>query len=71
MMTTYQQIVDYIRSADGFVAQSCWIAHVKSDHGLTTRIAPNRKSSTDREKPCPDDYRRDAIERALRHFKMI
>jgi hypothetical protein len=69
-MATYQQIQKYIRAKDGFAVKTCWIAHVKSDHGLPMREAPNRISSAKREQPCPPE-KRPAIEAALRHFKMI
>jgi hypothetical protein len=69
-MATYRQIQGYVQERDGFVSQSCWIAHVMADYGLTKRIAPNRISQSNRAKPCPAD-KRAAIEYALRHFKMI
>lgn len=68
-MATYKQIQAHIRETEGYVPQTCWIAHVKSVHGLATRIAPNRISSS-RVKPCPPDKKAD-IEAALRHFDMI
>jgi len=43
-MATYKQIQDNVRSSHGFKAQTCWIAHVLSDYGLTTRVAHNRKT---------------------------
>jgi len=69
-MATYREIQDHIRARERFVPQTCWIAHVMSDHGLTTRLAPNRISASERAKPCPHD-KRAAIEAALRHFGMI
>lgn len=41
-MATYHEIQDWIRGTFRFVAQTCWIAHVMSDHGLTHRTASNR-----------------------------
>lgn len=65
-MATYKQIQEHIKSKYQITAQSCWIAHVKSDYGLTAHS--NRQG--ERVKPCPDRHRQ-KIEDALRHFKMI
>jgi hypothetical protein len=69
-MATYSEIQNYIAAKYGFLAQTCWIAHVKADNGLTTRPAPNRINPSKRAKPCPYE-RRKAIEEALKHFRMI
>lgn len=69
-MATYEQIQGYLNERYGFVAQTCWIADIKAEHGLTTRIASNRISESNRAKRCPAG-KRDAIENALRHFGMI
>lgn len=68
-MASYQELIDYIRTNEGFTAQTCWIAHVKEKHGLTRGPAPNRQRS-ERAKPCPPG-KEAAIERALRRFGMI
>jgi len=69
-MATYKEIQDHVRKKNGFVPQTCWIAHVLADHGLTTRMAHNRASRNSRAKPCPPD-KREAIVAALRHFGML
>jgi len=69
-MATYQQIAERVKSKNGFVPKTCWIAHVKADHGLTKRVAFNRMSATNRIHPCPAD-KRAAVENALKHFGMI
>lgn len=69
-MATYRQIQDYVRTNNGFVAKTCWIAEVKSDCGLTHKPASNRIDQGRREYPCPEN-KRQAIETALRHFKMV
>jgi hypothetical protein len=69
-VSVYDQLRDYIFERYQFTAQSCWIAHVLSDHGLTKRVAANRRNGASRTKPCPTS-KRPAIEAALRHFKMI
>lgn len=69
-MARYKDIQAYVRSKDGFVPKSCWIAEVLSDHGLTKGTAPNRRGGAQRLHPCPDK-KRPAIEDALRHFGMI
>ncbi len=69
-MATYREIQDWVRVKSGFVPKTCWIAHVKSDLGLTMRPSTNRYDHPTRVNPCPGD-RRLAIEAALRHFNMV
>jgi hypothetical protein len=69
-MATYRQIQDWVRQTRGFVPKTCWIAHVKSDLGLSMRRSVNHYSHPTRVNPCPGD-RRQAIEAALRHFEMV
>ncbi len=66
-MPTYKQIQRFTKERYGFKVKTCWIAHVKSDWGLTTRIAPNRQDRARRIKVCPA-HQRPAIEAALQHF---
>jgi hypothetical protein len=69
-VATYKQVQAYMREHNGFVPQTCWIAHVMSDFGLTTRAAANRINPAARAKPCPPAKRQPIID-ALRHFEMI
>ena len=69
-MPTYKDVQREVKEACGFVPKTCWIAHVLSEHGKTTRTAPNRISKTSRVYPCPPDKKK-AVERILREFKMI
>jgi hypothetical protein len=69
-MATYKELQGYVREQSGFVPQTCWIAHVMADFGRTTRAAANRINPSARAKPCPP-AKRQAIEKALRHFRMI
>ena len=69
-MATYPQIDAEVRRRFGYAPKSCWIAHVKDHHGLTTRIAPNRKDPIKRENPCPPEKWAD-IEAVIRSFGMI
>lgn len=64
-MPTYRQVQDYVKSKNGFVPKTCWIAHVLSDHGLTKREAHNRHSKGSRVHPCPPE-KREAIVTALK-----
>jgi len=68
-MATYREIQAWVKRHNDFVPKTCWIAHVLSDHNLTTRRASNRINAVARKYPCPDD-KRAAIEAALKHFKM-
>jgi hypothetical protein len=70
LLGLYERIADRVYAQTGRrITHTCWIAHVLADHGLTKRIAHNRKSP-DRRYPCPPD-RRPAIVEALRHLGMI
>ena len=69
-MATYSEIQQWVRTQKGFVPKTCWIAHVLSDLGLTTRTAPNRINPRGREYPCPPE-KRPAILAALTHFGMV
>ena len=68
-MATYKEIQARVKKQNGFVPKTCWIAHVLSDHKLTTRQAANRIQRGVRSQPCPDD-KRPAMIAALKHFKM-
>lgn len=54
-MATYRQIADDVKSWMGRAVQPCWIAHVKSWHGLTRRVSPSRINTESRVYPCPDN----------------
>lgn len=69
-MATYLEIQNEVKSSSGFVPKTCWIAHVLSDNGKTQRLAPNRKSASERVSPCPVEKRK-PIEAALRKHGMI
>lgn len=66
-MATYKQIQEWVKNAYGFTPKTCWIAHVKSENGKTSRVAPNRIDPGARKHPCPSN-KRAVIEQALRHF---
>jgi hypothetical protein len=38
---TYSEIAQEVKRIGGFLPKNCWIAHVKSEFGLTGRVAPN------------------------------
>ncbi len=69
-MATYKEIQVYVKEHDGFMPQSCWIAHMKELYGIPVRMAYNRYSSDKREKPCPKD-KEEAIKNAFKYFEMI
>jgi len=46
-MATYRQIADDVKARTGKTVKTCWIAHVKSLHGLTRRVdLPPRLDTT-------------------------
>ncbi len=69
-MATYREIQLDVRNRYGRTIKTCWIADVKAQHGLTSRVAHNRLSITERKYPCPSEYR-PIIEESLRRFDMI
>ncbi len=69
-MATYKEIKNHVKRIEGVSVETCHIADVLRDHGLTTRTAPNRIDPLNPVKPCPNGKRK-AIEDTLRHFGMI
>jgi hypothetical protein len=67
---TYAEIAKEVQRIGGFVPKSCWIADVKSEFGLTTRVAPNRLDVKTRKYPCPPE-KRSVIVEALRRLGVI
>ena len=67
---TYAEIAKEVQRIGDFVPKTCWIAHVKSEFGLTGRVAPNRIDAKSRKYPCPPEKRR-VIEAAMRRLGMI
>lgn len=68
-MATYREIREYVKKKHGYVAQDCWIAHIKEVCGLPLRPASNRKGPS-RSELCPESKRADIVE-AFRHFGMV
>ena len=67
---TYKMIKDYIEEKYGFKTHTSYIAEVKRDLGLemiNERIKANPKNPV----KLPTQKHRDAIEDALKHFKLI
>ncbi len=69
-MATYREIQADVRKRHGFTVKTCWIAHVKELNGLKPRIAPNRRSVTTREEPCPPEMR-SVIEGSMQRLGML
>lgn len=61
-MLTYSEIQEMVKSRYGFVPKSCWIAHLKSEHGLTRGVASNRIDPNEHKHPCPEHHRRTLTE---------
>ncbi|MCM4153594.1 hypothetical protein DHD05_18530 [Arenibacter sp. N53] len=51
---TYKQIQSLAKKELGRTIKPCWIADVKRELGLTTRVAFNRISSLEIKDPCPE-----------------
>jgi hypothetical protein len=63
---TYKQIQsEYSRLYGKPVIQSCWIADVKRELGLTKRIAHNRKDKNSAVKPCPEGLLKDRLRKII------
>jgi hypothetical protein len=65
VLATYKVIQSEVRTANGFVPKTCWIAHVLEQLGSKPRVAPNRIDASARKNPCPEE-KRGAIIEALR-----
>ena len=62
-MPTYREIIECVRRRTGRTVKTCWIAEVKRELGLTTRVAWNRGQG--RGAPaCPAVYK-EKIRRCL------
>ena len=68
-MATYKQIQNYVKQKNGFIPKTCWIADIKSQYGLITRVAYNRKGKG-RTNSCPKNKKKFIIS-TFRHFGMI
>ena len=63
---TYKQIqAEYFRLYGKPIIQSCWIADVKRELGLTKRIAYNRIDKKSAVKPCPGGQIRDRLKEII------
>jgi hypothetical protein len=52
---TYKKIQESYKELYGTTVKSCWIADVKSELGLTTRLAYNRINAETAKYPCPTE----------------
>ena len=55
-MPTYREIIECVRRRTGRTVKTCWIAEVKRELGLTTRVAWNRGQGRGAP-PCPAVYK--------------
>jgi hypothetical protein len=69
-MVTYKKIQEAVKEEYGFVAKTCWIAHILSDYGLTKGKSHNRIDPNVRKYPCPQS-KRFQIEQTMKRFKII
>ena len=60
-MATYKQIVECVKLRTGRTVKTCWVAEVKRELGLTTRVAWNRGQGAG-SPSCPPRYKE-----AIRH----
>jgi hypothetical protein len=67
---TYADIAREVQRIGGFVPKTCWIAHVKSEFGLTSRMVPNRLDVKSRKYPYPPG-KRPVIVEAMRRLGVI
>ena len=56
-MATYKQIVECVKHRTGRTVKTCWVAEVKRELGLTTRVAWNRGQGAGAP-PCPARYKK-------------
>ncbi len=65
-MSKYAAIRKFVQQHHGFVPKTGWIAHVEEVRG----VAAKRTRRSPRPEPCPAE-KREAIEEALRHLRLI
>lgn len=69
-MATYHRTQFIIRERFGFVAKTCWIAHVLDLSGKEMRQAPNRIAADARVHACPN-HRRNHVAAVLGELGML
>ena len=62
-VSTYRQVIECVKQKTGRTVKTCWVAEVKRELGLTTRVAPNRGQGAGAP-PCPPRYK-EAIRQCL------
>jgi len=67
-MAIYEDVQNYTSEHYGWVAQRCWIAHVKRDLGIPMRT--KRSPDASRAKPCPEK-KWQKVEDAMRAVGLI
>jgi hypothetical protein len=65
-VSKYAEIRKFVQRRHGFVPKTGWIAHVEEIRGL----AAKRTRRSPRSEPCPAE-KREAIEEALRHLRLM
>jgi hypothetical protein len=68
--STYADIAKEVQRIGGFVPKTCWVAHVKSEFGLTAGIAPSQLNTQRRKHPCRRE-KRPVIVEAMRRLVAI
>jgi hypothetical protein len=69
-MAKYNSTAQLTKIKWGFTTKTCWIAHILSDYGLTTRLAHNRHDSLRRKHRCPP-HRRQQLEEVMRELGIL
>lgn len=64
-MSKYAEIRKFVQRHHGFVPKTSWIAHVEEIRGLAKRTRRSPASES-----CPAE-KREAIEEALRHLRLM
>ena len=54
-MATYKAIQAEAKRQLGFTVKTCWIADIKAELGLISRMAANRIHRNNRTHPCPPE----------------
>ena len=63
-----REIQSYIKNKYGYIAKTCWIAHVKEMSGLNVEISPRRIYVNKRKVPYPEN-KIEPAGNAFRHFR--
>jgi len=65
----YEEMQEKFKEQFGKTLKSCWIADVKRELGIPTRISPNRINLNSVKYPCPEGEIKNWLKKILTNYK--